>query len=90
MSFLKISNTFLFKWLSSIDKIILFLLITWITLGVIFNSNSTLGFVSSKLYNDPKILVNKFYLFVFLGSLVIFFHLYLMKIFISNLGKFFF
>jgi len=90
MSFLKISNTFLFKWFSSIDKIILFLLITWITLGVIFNSNSTLGFVSSKLYNDPKILVNKFYLFVFLGSLVIFFSSLFNENFYKQSGKIFF
>lgn len=90
MSFLKISNTFLFKWFSSIDKIILFLLITWITLGVIFNSNSTLGFVSSKLYNDPKILVNKFYLFVFLGSLVIFFSSLFNEKFYKQSGKIFF
>ena len=90
MSFLKISNTFLLKWLSSIDKIILFLLITWITLGVIFNSNSILGFVSSKLYNDPKILINKFYLFVFLGLLVIFFSSLFNENFYKKSGKFFF
>ena len=90
MSFLKISNVFLLKWLSSLDKMILFLLITWIILGVIFNSNSTLGFVSLKLYNDPKFLVNKFYLFVFLGSLVIFFSSLFNENFYKQFGKFFF
>tara|TARA_X000000950_G_scaffold11129_1_gene12121 strand:- start:31815 stop:32960 length:1146 start_codon:yes stop_codon:yes gene_type:complete len=90
MSFLKISNTFLFKWFASIDKMILFLLITWITLGVIFNSNSILGFASSKLYNDSKILVNKFYLFIFLGSLVIFFSSLFNENFYKQSGKIFF
>lgn len=90
MSSLKNHNNIFSQWFLSIDKIIFFLLILWIALGLVFNSNSTLGFVSSKLYNDPKVLVYKFYLFIFLGFLIIIFSSFFNENFYKKTSKYFF
>ena len=73
MNFLINNNSFFVMWLKSLDKTILVLLILWITLGLVFNVNSTLNFASIKLYNDPNILIYKYYFFIFIGILIIFF-----------------
>src|SRR6056300_685239 len=66
------NDNFFILWLRSLDKVILVLLILWIFLGIVFASYSTLNFASTKLYDNPNTLVNKYYLFIFLGSLIIF------------------
>ena len=57
INFSRDSDNFIIQWLRSLDKIILTLLIFWITLGLIFATTTTLEFVSIKLYNDPKTLI---------------------------------
>ena len=66
------NDNFFILWLRSLDKVILVLLILWIFLGIVFSSYTTLNFASTKLYDNPNTLVNKYYLFIFFGSLIIF------------------
>ena len=90
MNFSRESNNFFIQWLRSLDKIILIFLILWISFGLIFNINSTLGFTSERLYNDPNFLIKKYYLFIFTGSIIIILSSFFNESFYKKLSKFFF
>ena len=75
INFSRDSDNFIIQWLRSLDKIILILLIFWITLGLIFVTTTTLDFASMKLYNNPKTLIKKilsFYKFEFFNYFIFF------------------
>mgnify|MGYP001242235101 FL=1 len=90
ISFSRDSDNFIIQWLRSLDKIILTLLIFWITLGLIFVTTTTLEFASMKLYNDPKALINKYYLFIGFSSLIILFFSIFNESFYQEFAKVFF
>ena len=102
MNFSRESNNFFIQWLRSLDKIILnikpklihkiilIFLILWISFGLIFNINSTLGFTSERLYNDPNFLIKKYYLFIFTGSIIIILSSFFNESFYKKFSKFFF
>lgn len=90
MIFSRDSDNFLAQWFRSLDKTILILLVLWITFGLIFNTNSTLGFTSVKLYNDPGILVKKYYFFILIGFLIIFFSSLFNESFYRKFSRYFF
>ena len=72
INFSRDSDNFIIQWLRSLDKIILILLIFWITLGLIFVTTTTLDFASMKLYNNPKTLIKNiiFYKFEFFNYFI--------------------
>ena len=84
------NNNFIILWLRSLDKIILVLLILWMTLGLIFVTTTTLDFASIKLYNDPKKLVYKYYFFISLSFFIILFFSIFNESFYQEFAKFFF
>ena len=89
-NFSRDSDNFIIQWLRSLDKIILILLKFWITLGLIFVTTTTLDFVSMKLYNNSKTLINKYYLFITLSFFIILFFLIFNKSFYKEFAKIFF
>ncbi|MAK12380.1 MAG: hypothetical protein CMI73_01735 [Candidatus Pelagibacter sp.] len=89
INFSRDSDSFIIKWLRSLDKIILILLILWIMLGLIFVTTTTLDFASTKLYNNPKTLVNKYYLFIFVSLFIILFFSIFNESFYQEFAKFF-
>ena len=89
INFSRDSDNYIIQWLRSLDKIILILLIFWITLGLIFVTTTTLDFASMKLYNNPKTLINKYYFFITLSFLIILFFQFLMKVSTRSLLKYF-
>lgn len=90
INFSRDSDNFIIQWLRSLDKIILTLLIFWITLGLIFATTTTLEFVSVKLYSDPKTLIRKFYLFIGISFLIILFFSVFNESFYQEFAKIFF
>ncbi|MEL0177057.1 MAG: FtsW/RodA/SpoVE family cell cycle protein [Pelagibacteraceae bacterium] len=90
MSFSRDSSNFIVKWIRSLDKTIVILLVLWITLGAIFSINSILGFASLKLYGDSKILINKYYIFISLGLLIICLSSIFNENFYKEFSKYFF
>ena len=65
INFSRDSNNFIIQWLRSLDKIILILLIFWITLGLIFVTTTTLDFASIKLYDNPNTLIKNIIFYKF-------------------------
>ncbi len=90
INFSRDNNNFIILWLRSLDKIILVLLILWMTLGLIFVTTTTLDFASIKLYNDPKKLVYKYYFFISLSFFIILFFSIFNESFYQEFAKFFF
>ena len=90
INFSRDSDNFIIQWLRSLDKIILILLIFWITLGLIFVTTTTLDFASMKLYNNPKTLIKKYYFFISLSFLIILFFSIFNESFYQEFAKVFF
>ncbi len=90
INFSRDSDNFIVQWIRSLDKIILILLIFWITLGLIFVTTTTLDFASMKLYNNPKTLINKYYLFITLSFFIILFFSIFNESFYQEFAKIFF
>ena len=90
INFSRDSDNFIIQWLRSLDKIILILLIFWITLGLIFVTTTTLDFASMKLYDNPNTLIKKYYLFISLSLLIILFFSIFNESFYQEFGKVFF
>ena len=90
MNFLNKNMNFFINWVRNLDKVILTLLFLWIVIGLILTTSSTLGFASLKLYNDSKILINKYYLFIFLAVIIITFASFFNEIFYKRSSKIFF
>jgi len=90
INFSRDSDSFIIQWLRSLDKIILVLLMLWITLGLIFATTTTLDFASVKIYNNPKKLVYKYYVFISLSFFVILFFSIFNESFYQEFSKFFF
>ncbi len=64
-------NNFFLNWFRSLDKTLLFIILTWLLLGIFFSFVSTLKYPSEKLYNDPNFLFEKYLKFVFFGFFVL-------------------
>ena len=90
INFSRDSDNFIIQWLRSLDKIILTLLIFWITLGLIFSTTTTLEFASIKLYSDPKTLIRKYYFFIGFSFLIILFFSIFNESFYQEFSKIFF
>ena len=90
INFSRDNDNFVIQWLRSLDKIILILLIFWITLGLIFVTTTTLDFASMKLYNNPKTLIYKYYAFIALSFFIILFFSIFNESFYKEFAKFFF
>ena len=90
INFSRDSDNFIIQWLRSLDKIILTLLIFWITLGLIFSTTTTLEFASIKLYSDPKTLIRKYYFFIGFSFLIILFFSIFNESFYHEFSKIFF
>ena len=90
INFSRDSDNFIIQWLRNLDKIILILLIFWITLGLIFVTTTTLDFASMKLYDNPNTLIKKYYLFISLSFLIILFFSIFNESFYQEFAKVFF
>ena len=86
---LRDSNNFFVKWLRSLDKTILILLIIWLSASIIFCSNTTLSFASIKIYNDPGYLLKKYYFFLFFGVFIMITLSFFNDLFFQKSSKFF-
>ena len=90
INFSRDSDNFIIQWLRSLDKIILILLIFWITLGLIFVTTTTLDFASIKLYDNPNTLIKKHYLFISFSFFIILFFSIFNESFYQEFAKVFF
>ena len=90
INFSRDSDNFLIQWLRSLDKIILVLLIFWITLGLIFATTTTIDFASMKIYNNSKTLIYKYYFFIALSFFIILFFSIFNESFYKEFAKFLF
>jgi len=88
MEFSRDSDNFFVKWFRSLDKIIIVLLIIWILAGLLFCTTTTLSFASEKLYDNPNVLIIKYYFFIAFGLLVIFLTSLFNEIFYKEFGKY--
>ena len=90
MQFSRDSESFFVQWLRSLDKIIVFLLLSWISLGLLFCTTTTLSFASEKIYDDSSVLVNKYYVFIILGLVITFSTSIFNENFYKEFGKYIF
>ena len=88
MEFSRDSDNFFVKWFRSLDKIIIILLIIWILAGLLFCTTTTLSFASEKLYDNPNVLIIKYYFFVAFGFMVIFLTSFFNETFYKEFGKY--